>query len=306
MRFLLCSSFALGAQFVTCNLSASPVDTLRECAARVAPGTVGLEALRQQCPDLQAALQELGYAEALGDVWQSRLTSSGLRDLAGLAERYQPRLPGTGPDIAPVRGIVDGLVRERAPRTHSWWDAIKSWLRALLDRDGGRSLSWLDRLLDKIATAAGVMTVVVYGLLLCVVVLAVAFVIIELRAAGVFVRKRSPAQRYGDDPGSGTPRPEAMLDTAPLTEKPAILLRLLVSGLLRKGRLRADRHLTHRELVRRAVLDDSTQRERFARVAGLAEGLLYGPRPGSMDGVEGIVNDGRELLVQIEHASAAD
>jgi hypothetical protein len=144
------------------------------------------------------------------------------------------------------------------------------------------------------------------GLVLTVMVLAAALVISEMRAAGLFLRRRSndsPAQRY--EPGSDTPRPEAMLDTAPLTEKPAILLRLLVNGLSGKGRLREERHLTHRELIGRAVLDDDSQRERFARVAGLAEGLLYGPKAPSLESIEGIVVDGRELLAQIERSSAA-
>jgi hypothetical protein len=139
-----------------------------------------------------------------------------------------------------------------------------------------------------------------------VTIAAIWFVALELRAAGVFARQRpagsmAPQRRTPSRIEAAAPAPA--LDSAPMPERPAILLRLLVEELSMRGRLRGDRHLTHRELAEQAVLDDAAQRERFSVLAGLAERLLYGPRTRSVEGVENIVNDGRDLLSQVARLS---
>jgi hypothetical protein len=289
---------AFAALLASSSLPASPADSLRECAARAGQEARSLDALEQKCPELTRALEDLGYANMLSPE-QRRLTSSGLADLAALAARYQAGRSGIAPDIAPVRSIVDGLAREQ--ERSSWWDALKAWLRSLLARDGHGSLSWLNRLLSGLATAAGVTTFLAYALLLIV---AAVFVIIELRAMGLFARRERNASSASRSPTGASPRAEMLLQSAALTDKPAILLKLLVDGLSRKGRLQAERHLTHRELAARAVLD-AAQRAQFAKVAGAAEGLLYGPAPRSTEGVERIIEEGRELLSQIQRLSGA-
>jgi hypothetical protein len=120
------------------------------------------------------------------------------------------------------------------------------------------------------------MSLLVHGLLLAVLVLAAFFIITELTAAGFFSRgRRSDRAAVRHDPAADGPAPPSEPDAVPLFDKPAILLRLLVKGLSRTGRLRADRHLTHRELVDRAVFDEDIQRQRFARVAGLARRFAH-------------------------------
>jgi hypothetical protein len=66
------------------------------------------------------------------------------------------------------------------------------------------------------------------------------------------------------------------LDNAARSERPSILLQMLVATLVKTGRLQAERSLTHRELTARARFDDSSQRESFGRVAQLAERVVYG------------------------------
>lgn len=201
-----------------------------------------------------------------------------------------------------MRGIVDGLAAAHStPR--SWWDAVKAWLQTWFDKDKG-SFAWLDRLLGRLAPTAGLLTLVLYGLLAAVLCTAVGYVIVELRAEGAFSRRRSRATAGLPLPArSGAPESRTMLESAPAADQPAILLRLLVDVLTRKGRLRADRHLTHRELVRCVALGEG-QRAQFARVAELAEGLLYGPDP-SPQGIGAIVEGGCALLTQLEVSSAA-
>ena len=288
-------------------MSAAPaadIDTLRECAARTAGDIKGMDALERGCPGLRAAVADLGYSAALGDAEQRQLTASGLTDLAALAERYQAAKPGPRPDIAAVPSIVDALLREHV-HSRSGWDALKAWLRSLLPTVAGRNPSWFDRFWDKVASAAGIMTAIAYALMFAVAVFAASVIVRELVAAGIFSRRQpaSPALPDGPRLGPDGSTARGTLDGAPLLERPSVLLRLLVEGLSRRGRLHANRHLTHRELVAHAVLEDTVQRERFAKIAALAEAVLYGSHAPRPERIEEVIKDGRDLLGQIERSS---
>ena len=91
------------------------------------------------------------------------------------------------------------------------------------------------------------------------------------------------------------------LDAAARSERPSILLQMLVATLVKAGRLQAERSLTHRELTARAKFDDSSQRESFRRVAQLAERIVYGgdEAPAELDEV---VQAGRALHSQLTGA----
>ena len=93
---------------------------------------------------------------------------------------------------------------------------------------------------------------------------------------------------------------EEQLARAPVFDQPALLLGLLVRRLKRAGRLSAERHLTHRELTRAAALDDPEQRGRLGRLTQVAEELLYGARPPSVDLVRRAIEEGQELLRQLD------
>jgi hypothetical protein len=146
---------------------------------------------------------------------------------------------------------------------------------------------------------------VMYGLLLAVAGTVAVFVFRELRAAGVFARRPVPAPRTASDQSGDALEAEGGFDSVSPSGRPARVLRLLVAGLSRQGRLPAERHLTHRELIGRAVFDHDTQRTRFARVAILAEGLLYGGELPSNASIDDVLVDARALLSEIEHAGAA-
>jgi hypothetical protein len=309
MRAPVYLGVALSALLTGSRVMAAPADVLRDCAGHVGSSARGLEDMERRCPELSAALTELGYAQTLGDAWAGKLTGTGLITLADLAERYQADDRGSPPDTTSVRSIVDGLVRQRGQNV-SRWDLFLQWLRSLLGNDPDHSLSWLDRWLEKLGNAGGVMTYVMDGLFFCVLVVAVVFIVRELRATGVLSRRRSAAAPgLPDAAGFVEPPGEPQLEGAPLRDQPALLLRLLVNCLSRSGRVQANRHLTHRELVARVALDEA-ERRRFAGVAGLAEALLYGRQAESMDAtaahdVERVIDEGRQLLSQLERSSPA-
>jgi hypothetical protein len=127
MRLLAGLSFAVAALLVATAGVAAPLDTLVDCAARAKPATVGFAALEQQCPGLEMAISDLGYSRFLGDAWQRGATPGALAHLAGLVQIYlRSERREDGPDVAPVRGIVDALARERSAAAATPWDALKA------------------------------------------------------------------------------------------------------------------------------------------------------------------------------------
>src|SRR5690606_16010334 len=117
----------------------------------------------------------------------------------------------------------------------SWWDAAKQWLRSWFERPGSASTSWFDRLAERLSQSVDLIRLLTYVLLAIVVVAAVAFVVNELRIAGVLSQRRQQRRPGNVVAAARTAAPEASaddLDAAALTDQPAILLRLLVARLV--------------------------------------------------------------------------
>lgn len=291
---------AAGAPASGAPADGSPVETLRACVAKLQRPARGLDALAAQCPDLKPALAALRYSETLSPGWESELTPAQLEDLAALASRYRGEPPSTAPDAGAVRGIVAGLAKEDASATKSWWEVVRDWVRSLFAGHDEHDLSWIERAISKLSHAAGVLTVLTYALVTFVIGGALAYIVIEMRSSGLFARagrsnRTADGVRFaGDGPA------EEELAGAPIFDQPALLLGLLVRRLKRAGRLSAERHLTHRELARAAALDDPGQRGRLGRLSQVAEELLYGARPPSVELVHRAIEEGRELLRQLD------
>jgi hypothetical protein len=293
---------ASGAPAPGARADASPAETLRACVAKVQRPARGLDALAVQCPDLKPALAALRYSENMSAGWESELTPEQLEDLAVLASRYRGEPPSAAPHVGAIRGILTGLAKEDASETKSWWEVIRDWVRSLLAGRDEHDLSWIERLMSKLSSAAGVLTVLTYVLVALVIGGALAYIVIETRSSGLFTftraarsSKTADGVRFaGDGPW------EEELARAPVFDQPALLLVLLVRCLKRVGRLSAERHLTHRELARAAALDDPGQRGRLGRLTQVAEELLYGARPPPLELVHRAIEEGRELLRQIK------
>lgn len=308
MRAIWRYCLALNTWLACSTVLATALDTLHECAGTNAPPAQGLAALQAQCPDLETALTELGYADTLQEGWRETLTRDSLRDLVQLANHYQQTPASAAPDMVALPAILKGIDSEHPTQPKSWWQAFKEWLRSWYeDRPDTTNDSWLERLFSRFHPSADLTRVLVYILLGLVVVAAISVVINELRAAGLLVRRKKPAVTRGVIGALPTNLISSMpdLDSAALHDQPAILLRLLVAKLVATGRLSVERFLTHRELAARAAFASNDERERFAHVAGLAERMLYGPENIADEQLIRVVTEGRSLLQQLDTQSAA-
>jgi hypothetical protein len=259
-----------------------------------------VEALETSCPQLESALSQLEVAQWLEKGWEHRLDRKQLGDLASLIERYQGSAPQGLIDAASLPGILKTLRQPEVTAAPSAWDVFKSWISAWLsrfDRDLG---SWVDRLLGRIGSAASLASILLYGLIGLVLIAAGAVVVNELRAAGLLRRSAAPSSARAarlDLPMAAAQSPA--IETLPIYERPAQLLRLLVRRLRETGRLDRERALTHDELVARGVFDTTGQRAAFRAVAGLAARILYGAQRPPPSEVEPALAEGSALLTQI-------
>lgn len=296
---------AAGAWLLCTVASGAVHDSLDACIAQAAADLRGIVALESACPGLRAALDESGVAANLPAGWQDSLDREALRDIAALDRRYQDT-PDLAPDSSGLPSILEQLASEQTAPSKSWWDAAKAWLRSWFARPQRAGGSWFRDFLDRIAESRDLIQVITYLLLSIAVVAALAFIINELRIAGVFAGRREPGRRSRQVAHlpSASPQPEDLidLDAATPAEQPAILLRLLVARLVARGRLSGERSLTHRELIARAAWPDPQGRTLFARVAQLAECMLYGPGAPDGEEVRAVVADGRSLLQQLQAA----
>lgn len=287
-----------------------PADIIAECSGSGDGDVFGLQELEVDCPGLEHTLIELGYAPFISESQLDALSTHSLVDLQRLADRYrQPPASSPEIDVANLKPVLQALQQEqRSERPLTLIERLKKWLRSVFDRPKGDSGSWLNRWLDDVKVSEAVSRAIAYGLVMLVIVLAVGVLVNELRAAGLLRRKARASQdgRTSTDAArDAATRTPGDLDTVAPHDRPSVLLRMLVATLVKTGRLRAERSLTHRELSLRAAFDEPAQRECFQQVAALGERVIYGDGRIPDDEVEAIVQAGRTLNLQLTDSRAA-
>ncbi len=272
------------------------------CVDALDPPVVGVEKLDEKCPGLKAALTEAGLDTYLSEEQRAALTTNGLNDLEQLAQHFSATAPAAAV-LSPntLEPILDQLRKPaQADVPLSWFEKFKRWLRGLIAQNDQSRDSWLSRWLDDVDVPQAVTRWILYGAIALIIGLAIAVVINELRANGVLqgrsMRTRN-ARRSGETTEAAT---LADLDALGVRDRPAALLQRLVHTLVRSGRLRAERSLTHRELGARAQFDASEQRRRFEQVALLGERLVYGNLAVSDEDIDRVIRDGRALERELE------
>ncbi len=283
----------------------SPIEVIEECSSSAAEDSIGLTALEEECPGLTRALEQSGYLALLSTASRDGLNAYDLSDLLQLDYRYEEAAP-RDVEVGTLAPILDSLSAQQPERPLTWFERFKRWLRSMLERRRDSSDDWLSRWLDNVDIPSAVGRAILFASIALIIGLTILVIVNELRAAGVFRKRRGTldadviaggtAAAAGDD--------SADLDALPVDRKAQVLLRMLVRTLVQSGRLRTERSLTHRELCARAAFDDAQQRESFRRVAALAERTVYGVGDVPAAEVEPVVAAARALDAQLRGAPA--
>jgi hypothetical protein len=304
-------SICLGVAAPCLADQAANIDYLKGCLARLpAHAKPGLESLQQSCPQLEQTLVNAGVSDQLTEQWRTTLAPQGLRDIQALLERYQGDPPAVVPRADTIGEIAQAL-RAKEP-ARSWWQKVRDWLRHLLEPQSSSDSGVLNRIVNGILNAltSRVRLVLFWASVALVGLLLGLIIWRELQIAG-FGRGAGRGRTRGDAPDLPGVTGERVtltdLDERPLSERPGLLLRLLVQALVHSGRLASDRTLTHRELIARAGFDSVDQRQQFAAISLLAERQLYGRGlPAEVDAdFERALREGRQLYSQLHSAGSA-
>ena len=286
----------------------SPLDLIESCSDSAGEDTVGLTALEEECPGLTGALEQAGYLALLSTSQRDTLDSYDLSDLLTVDDWYaeDDAAPAGKLDVGTLGPILDSLRAQEPEPPLTWFERFKRWLRSMADRQQqGDSDNWLSRWFENKELIEKVAIVTLYCALAAIFGLTILVIVNELRAAGVF-RQRPVTE--GDSVAAGVAAladdAAVNFDALPVDRKASLLLRMLVATLVKSGRLRTERSLTHRELSARATFDDAGQRESFRRVAALAERTVYGSHEVTPSEVEPIVAAARALDAQLRGAAA--
>jgi hypothetical protein len=288
---------------------AAPLDVLRDCSATVSAVLTGLRDLNAACPQLGAALAQLGLDKILYAGWQDKLTAHGLQDAAELAQRYSGSERHLSLDSGVLRGILESYNSQPQPRV-SWWRSLEDWFKDWLAHSNSALANLLNRFWDRwlshVEVPPSFLKVFAYVLTALVVLAGIVVLIRELNAVGRARRGDAAAGKKVRDVGYGL---DTAGDGSPIGSGVAELLRALVQRLLQSGRLQEERSLTHRELIARSAFDSEAQRGVFASVARTAESVLYGPLDGPQAAapqeLEQVTRQGRALLIQLSNSAGA-
>jgi hypothetical protein len=300
VRSIVFAVWLLAAPAVFAQEDRSARQVLDDCIESVEDDVIGMSALEEKCPGLEQALIDLGLDPFIADWQWDRIGVYGLMSLRSVEQRYSEPPSARTVQVDGLKSVLDELRQPvQAEKPLTWSERFKRWLRNLLSQQGNDTESWLSRWLDDYRLSETARNILVYGAVILVVLLAVAVIVNEVRVArkGRLKKARTRASEATGVSGALAAR-SLDLDTATRSERPSILLQMLVATLVKTGRLQAERSLTHRELTTRARFDDSSQRESFRRVAQLAERIVYGgdDAPAQLDDV---VQAGRALHSQL-------
>lgn len=309
MRSIVCLVLLAVAPAVWCQTAGpderSAIDIIDKCSDAADEDTIGLEALEDECPGLTHALEESGYLALLSTASRDQLDGYDLSDLLQVDYWYDDEAPR---DVAvgTLGPILDSLRAQKPEHPLTWFERFKRWLRAKLEQPDSDSDNWLSRWLDDVDVPDAIARGILFAAIGLIVVLTIVVIVNELRAAGVFRRRRrsQEAEMILAGIAPAVTDDVAGIDALPADRKISMLLRMLVTTLVQSGRLRAERSLTHRELSTRATFDDAQQRESFRRVAALAERTVYGIGEVPAEEVEPIVAAARALDAQLRGVPA--
>jgi hypothetical protein len=293
-------------------LSAAPglaardaLGALDSCLQQLDPKLdVGYAKIAARCPDLGPSLAASPWGAWLPSDWNkpdNNLSARGLRELRALIVRESRRSAGRGqPQLERLAPLLAALHEYSAAEHRGWWARFKDWLRDVLTRPSAATDNdWLRRLFARFSVPEGTLEEVRVGALVLLALLTGAIVFAELRAAGLFGRRR--AVSGGAAPRSAArPREWADIEAAELREQPRLLLELIAARLVAQQRLPPARAFTLRELLGAARLPRADDYQRLAELAQASERVRFSDRVLSPQTLTVALRRGRELLAGLE------
>jgi hypothetical protein len=269
---------------------ADPKSVIGDCGAHTDGRPTGLSELEKDCPQLQVALEQAQLRPLIIDSSGARFDRHSLEQLQKLLHSSA----GQAPDVAALTPILRGLTATTVvPR--SWWQRLWDWLvEHFTPQQQGSSAPWLTDLLRLALRARWLWTALMWCTLIALPVAVGIIVWREVRAMGR--RSNDDLVKTGATAAAGPSQSRlALLRAAPLAHRPALLFAMLIGRLIAAGRLAPDRSLTHREVARKAVLDDLEQRRLIETLARLSERQLYASTPGAPEGLAELLARGEDL-----------
>jgi uncharacterized protein DUF4129 len=260
---------------------------IADCASKLGAGAAGLEKVEERCPELASALQAAGIRPLIIASSRDRFDR---QSLLSLVTFLHPAVT-TGPDVSRLGPILRGMQKPVA--RPSWWQRVWDWIgKHLFGSSPDSADSWWAKIVRQTIGAPWLWITLILCALVALVVAVVVVVAREVRAGrtGKDASAAIPIAPIGP-PGSQL----ALLRQLPLTQRPARLFAMLISRLVSVDRLPADRSLTHREVVRRARVDESDQRRYIESLARLSEQQLYSGATTPPEGIEEFLARGEDL-----------
>jgi hypothetical protein len=263
--------------------------TIAACSARLGGAPTGLAELEGRCPELAAALQSAQIGPLIISSSRDRLDRQSLTQL----QRLLHRTIGPAPAVSALTPFLQRSSSTLGSR--SWWQRLWDWLLArFMPKNQQNPYSWLEQIARALGRVHWLWVAIIWGTIIALPIVVVVIVMREVRAMG---------RRSIDDPvmaaallAPGTRDASlALLRRAPLGQRPAQLFALLISRLVAAGRLPPDRSLTHREIVRRVLLDDADQRRFLDSLARLSERQLYAGAAAAPADIEQLLAQGEDL-----------
>jgi hypothetical protein len=271
---------------------ANVTSALQDCSKRISDSPVGLGPIEERCPELSAALQSADLRPLIIESSRAQLTAQSLAQLSGLI------LPAAGPapSVSALQPVLQQLRATPAPG-RSWWRRLLEWLSEhFVEKQQPDARPWLSGILRFLPKVQWLAKIIMWVTLIA---LPVAVLIIVRREAKAMGRRSKDATAPSGDPGGSGPAESrlALLRQLPLAQRPAQLFAMLIARLVAAGRLPPDRSLTHREVVRRALLDDAEQRRLIESLARLSERQLYAGVPAAPTGLDELVARCEDLYI---------
>jgi hypothetical protein len=307
MRRLVFAALLVFAASAACAQSADEraFAAIDACIARLDPiEDIGFEKIAARCPDLAATLERTGWAAWLPQGWKDSrndLSPGSLAELRTLVQaELRTRTVARAPRVQRLEEILSGLGSAGTERG-GLWARFKQWVRSVFTPSEEDDSSWLDRMIGRAGLSQTVVELMTYVALGLIVPLAALIIANEIRASGL-LRARAKRQRQAEAELQGAARVNVTwqdVESAPLLDKPRLLLDMVASRLVALGHLPPAAALTAREVAQAATLPDDADRARLSQLALAAERARYAPESLASAGIEAALDEGRTLFSRL-------